>query len=525
MSTHENSNSPQWDDSTPPKVASSSTGPWGDPLGLPVVNDEATTAAGDGSDTAVPVQLSGSADGDNNVVTPPDISQPINWDDDSSEAVSASASSRDTPPSTPLDRNPPIDWDGKSLGGTSADPTPSYVSATDHGYSRRPRLRKVVAAQVAGLVVLGALAGTTGYLLGHHNGTGSSGSSSSPFSGGFGRFFGGSSGASGATGNFGFGGFGNFNGSASQPSVTNVPTAIRHAEAALVDINTTVDFGTSAAAGTGIVLTSNGLILTNNHVIDGATSLSVVDIGNGQTYGAHVVGYDAKDDVALIQLSGASGLATASIASRAAAVGDSVYTVGNAGGVGGSPTVTTGKVTALNQSITASDASAGTSEALTGMIGTNSPLYSGDSGGAMMTPSGDVVGMDTAAASTVSISSSTQGFAIPIAKALSIAQQIRQGAASNRVHIGTTAFLGVEITATSSGASVVGVNSGSPAAGAGITAGSVITGVGSTTITSASALQSAVGKYHPGTKVVVTWTDASGVSHHASVTLASGPAQ
>ncbi len=495
MTAHENSSGPQWDDSTPPPTV---TGPLHDPLGLP---DAPTREAREESDVSNVVESTDPEetkdDAESATGARPDLHQPITWGDESDE-----------------DESPKADQDARER-----------VIPTDHGYARRPRVRKVVAAQVAGLVVLGALAGTTGYLLGHHGSSGTSGSFSSPFSGGFGRFFGGSSGSSGASGNFGFGGFGNVNGSTSQPAVTHVPSAIRRAESALVDINTTVDFGTSAAAGTGIVLTSNGLILTNNHVIDGATSLSVVDIGNGQTYSAHVVGYDSKDDVALIQLSGASGLSTASLSSKAASVGDTVYTVGNAGGVGGTPTVTTGKVTALNQAITASDASAGTSEALTGMIGTNSPLYSGDSGGAMMTPSGQVVGMDTAAASTVSISSSTQGFAIPIAKAMRIAQQIRHGAESARVHIGTTAFLGVEITATSAGASVVGVNSGSPAASAGITAGSLITGIGSTPITSASALQHAVGAYHPGAHVTVRWTDASGATHQATVTLASGPAQ
>ncbi len=508
MSTDENSTGPQWDDSAPPRVVAGPAGPLGNPLGLHEPIDAPALATPEpGLHSRVP-------------------DSPLAHD----EVVPAVTPSEPESVSVRPDHNQPIDWgentpSGASAGGGAPPPLSPPVHSGTHGYGHRGRVRKVVVAQVAGLVVLGALAGTTGYLLGHRGNSSPSGTFSSTFSGGFGRNFGGSSGASGATGNFGFGGFGNFNGQTSQPSVSNVPTSIRRAEAGLVDINTTVDFGTSAAAGTGIVLTANGLILTNNHVIDGATSLSVVDIGNGQTYSAHVVGYDAKDDVALVQLSGASGLTVSKISTTAAQVGDSVYTVGNAGGVGGTPTVTTGKVTALNQSITASDASAGTSEALTGMIGTNSPLYSGDSGGAMMTPAGEVVGMDTAAASTVSISSSTQGFAVPIAKALSIAQQIRHGAESSRIHIGTTAFLGVEITATSAGASVVGVNSGSPASNAGITSGSTITGLGGKTITSASSLQSAVGAYHPGKRVTVTWTDAAGVSHHATVTLASGPAQ
>ena len=114
---------------------------------------------------------------------------------------------------------------------------------------------------------------------------------------------------------------------------------------ALVDINTNLSYESEQAAGTGIVLTSNGEILTNNHVIDGATSISVTDIGNGQTYKANVVGYDRTGDVAVIQLVGASGLQTAKIASALPAVGEGVVGVGNAGGTGGTPSAAGGSVT------------------------------------------------------------------------------------------------------------------------------------------------------------------------------------
>ena len=120
------------------------------------------------------------------------------------------------------------------------------------------------------------------------------------------------------------------------------------------------------------MLTSNGEILTNNHVIDGATSISVTDIGNGQTYKANVVGYDRTGDVAVIQLVGASGPARRRRSPRASAtVGEGVVGVGNAGGAGGTPSSAGGSITALDQSITASDSGGGNSENLTGLIETN----------------------------------------------------------------------------------------------------------------------------------------------------------
>ena len=134
----------------------------------------------------------------------------------------------------------------------------------------------------------------------------------------------------------------------------------------LVDVVSTIDYGQGEAAGTGIVLSSSGEVLTNNHVVEGATSISVTDIGNGKTYNATVVGYDATSDVAVIKLQGASGLQTASLGnSSTVAAGESVVAIGNAGGAGGTPSAAPGTVTSLDQSITASDESSGSAEQLT----------------------------------------------------------------------------------------------------------------------------------------------------------------
>src|SRR5208282_5386207 len=124
----------------------------------------------------------------------------------------------------------------------------------------------------------------------------------------------------------------------------------------LVDIVSTLGYQNAEAAGTGQVVTSSGEVLTNNHVIDGATSIKATDIGSGRTYTAKVVGYDQTDDIAVLQLQGASGLATVSFGdSSQVTAGENVVALGNAGGKGGTPSVAAGTVTALNQSITASD--------------------------------------------------------------------------------------------------------------------------------------------------------------------------
>src|SRR5258708_671202 len=305
---------------------------------------------------------------------------------------------------------------------------------------------------------------------------------------------------------------------------------------AVVDVVSTLGQN-GTAAGTGIVLTSSGEVLTNNHVIDGATSIKVRDVGNGQTYTASVVGYDASHDIALIQLKVASGLQTANLGnSSSVAVGSKVVAIGNAGGQEGTPSVATGTVTGLNQSITATDAASGTAEQLSGLIRTNAAIQAGDSGGPLTNASGQVIGIDTAASSgSVQLNSSTatQAFTIPINEAVSIARQIESGTSSATVHIGSTALLGVEIVSASqqlgnpagTGAEVAGVQSGSAAAGAGLAAGDVITAVGGHSITSASDVRSALNGYHPRDKIRITSTSQPGQSPSAPPGLPSGPAR
>jgi S1-C subfamily serine protease len=290
---------------------------------------------------------------------------------------------------------------------------------------------------------------------------------------------------------------------------------------AIVDIVSILGYQNGEAAGTGIVLTSTGEILTNNHVIEGATSIKVTDIGNGRTYSATVVGYDVSADIAVLHLHGASGLRTATIGdSSKVTAGESVVALGNAGGMGGTPSAVTGTVTALDQSITASDESTGSSEQLSGLIQTDAALQAGDSGGPLVDATGKVIGIDVAASGFQFQATTSQSYAIPLNQAVAIATQIEAGLASGAVHVGSAAFPGVEAT----GATVVGVVAGSAAAGAGLVAGDVITSLGGQSVDSAHALGAAMSQHHPGDKVSVTWTSQDGQTHTATVVLATGPA-
>jgi len=322
-------------------------------------------------------------------------------------------------------------------------------------------------------------------------------------------------------------------GSTNPTSGGSVPSSVASAvDPALVDINVSLSYQQESAAGTGQVLTSSGEVLTNNHVIDGATSISAIDIGNGRTYTATVVGYDRTGDLAVLQLHGASGLKTVSIGdSSKVAVGEPIEAIGNAGGVGGAPSVAEGTVTTLNQAITASDNDGSNPEQLTGLIEVNANVQPGDSGGPLVNSAGDVIGIDTAASASPSLSASGDGYAIPINQAMSIARQIEAGKSSSTVHVGPTAFLGVVVEPASgggfgsvSGAAVAQVASGSPAQAAGLAQGDVITSAAGQTVNTPASLSVIIASHVPGDAIPVVWLDAAGNQHTATVHLASGPA-
>jgi S1-C subfamily serine protease len=251
--------------------------------------------------------------------------------------------------------------------------------------------------------------------------------------------------------------------------------------------------------------------------------------------------------------------------------------LGNAGGNGGLPTVTSGTITDLSRTITASDAGSGTSERLTHMFQTNAPIAEGDSGGALANSAGQVIAMNTAANSqSIGGAGTAQGFSIPIDRALFIARQIAAGHGNSTIQIGQPAFIGIAIASdpksnapssshsprtqlgqlqqlaqgnfsginssgkclasetanpvphsiapAKSGALIAGVFCNAPAAAAGAAAGDVITGVNGHAVSSPAALRMVMRQYRPGTTVSLTWIGLNGHQQTGSLKLAAGPA-
>ena len=348
--------------------------------------------------------------------------------------------------------------------------------------------------------------------------------------------------------------------------------AVSEITPSVVNIDTVLSYGSAQAAGTGIVLSADGLILTNHHVVEGATAVTGTVVGTGETYQATVLGYDPATDVAVIRLENASNLPVAELAGADSLdLGELVVGVGNAGGDGGEPTSREGVVTALDQTITATDAAGGDAETLHGLIGTNAAIQSGQSGGPLVDSTGAVVGVDVAASSTYSGESATNGYAIPIEDAVAVAEQIVSGTETSTIHVGATAFLGVQLASSASGDGsvggsqdqygygmpgdlgqqfgfgdqggfsgqgsddqsayssgtsglvIAGVVDGSAAEAAGLAAGDTLTAFDGTSISAAEQLTQLIGAHDVGDSVTLTWVDASGSSHQATVRLGEGP--
>jgi S1-C subfamily serine protease len=308
------------------------------------------------------------------------------------------------------------------------------------------------------------------------------------------------------------------------------PAVVAAVAPSIVNITTTIGYDGNQAAGTGEVMTADGYVLTNHHVIAGSTSIKVAVAGTTKSYDADVVGYDASRDIAVIKLRNASGMTPAPFGdSSTVKVGDTVIGMGNAGGAGGKPIVAAGKVTGLDKSITAMDSENGTSEQLEGLIETDAQIQPGDSGGSLVSSDAKVIGIITAgsvSASPTGKQQTTDGYAIPVNEALAIAQDIRDGKASATVHIGASAFLGIKVaSATSSpnGVAVSSVVAGSAADKAGITAGSTITAIDGTKVSGNTGLRALIAPHHPGDTVSISWTTAAGKSRTADVTFGTGP--
>jgi S1-C subfamily serine protease len=348
---------------------------------------------------------------------------------------------------------------------------------------------------------------------------------------------------------------------ADRPGMLNDEAVYQAVEPGVVDVSANLRFLQETAKGTGFVIdAAAGLILTNNHVIDGATSVTVTLVTSGRSYPARIVGYDSTDDIALLQVRGVPRLKAVGIGSSAPVrVGTPVLAIGNEGGQGGSPTVAPGVISSLDRTIVATDQTSGLNETLHGMMQTSADIRPGDSGGPLAGADGRVIGIDTAAGGNTDYS----GYAIPIDQAMPIARQIEAGRQDARVQIGLPAFLGVLLPDSSStsprgqarrelhqagrvsgsgctsgdttstpasiapaetGALIDGVLCGTPAAQAGLLAGGVITSAGGHAVTSPRSLTAILSGFRPGSQVALAWVAPDGSLHTAAVTLAAGPA-
>ena len=273
------------------------------------------------------------------------------------------------------------------------------------------------------------------------------------------------------------------------------------------------------AAGTGMVLTPDGQVLTNYHVVAGTQAIYVTIADSGDEYAASVLGFDQTKDVALLQLQDARGLATVTIDTDEVKVGDQVAAVGNAGGEG-ELVRAPGEVTRLDQSLTvSSDSPWGSQEDLSGVIETTAGAVPGHSGGPMFDAESEVMGMTTAGSSQAG-----RSFAVPIADALDVVSTIEAGSDAGTVRVGPAGYLGIVIGDSSRyGATITDVVDGSPADKAGIEVGSTLTQVGDERIRRDTNLATVIRALEPGDRVQVRWITPDGKEREATVTLEASP--
>jgi S1-C subfamily serine protease len=292
----------------------------------------------------------------------------------------------------------------------------------------------------------------------------------------------------------------------------------------IVDIYTKLGYQHGVAAGTGMILSRSGEILTNNHVIRGATNFKVVDVTTHKVYSANitnVTGYSVVRDVAVLQLRSASALRTIRLGGGLPLhIGQRVVARGNAQGRGGAPRVARGRIIGLHQQIVAKDET-GDSETLHDVIATNAPVVPGYSGGPLENAWNRVLGIVTAG----STSNLPRGFAIPIEQALVLARRIDSGKSSATVHVGPTAFLGVVLKDVTRGAKILQVVQGKAADTTGLVRGDVITSLNGAAISSSADVRRAVLSLVPGKAVPIAWTDTAGNARTGTITPTSGPPQ
>jgi putative serine protease PepD len=297
---------------------------------------------------------------------------------------------------------------------------------------------------------------------------------------------------------------------------------------AVVNISTRLDAldGGGSAAGTGMIVSRGGEIVTNNHVVQGADTVRVAIPGQG-THPAVLVGADPSADIAVLRVAGLAGLPTVRFGdSSHVAVGDQVVAIGNALGLGGRPTVTQGIISATGRAITAADQTGANQERLHGLLQTDAPIAPGNTGGPLVSAGGTVIGMDTAAASA-GTGGASLGFAIPAGTIRAVIHEITAHENLPGLVYGRQAFLGIEVVNSSQAAAagpfgnpfglapaappsgvrgvvVAAVDPGSPAARAAITNGDVITAAGGHATPTTTALSRQIAAHRPGQAISLT---------------------
>jgi putative serine protease PepD len=272
-------------------------------------------------------------------------------------------------------------------------------------------------------------------------------------------------------------------------------------------------FFPTQGAGTGVVLTGSGEVLTNAHVVAGATSIKINLAGESQARDATLVAADTANDLALLKINGASNLKTVELGNSGdLRVGDDVVAIGNALDLRGGFTVTRGIVSALDRSIGAEDGLT-----LNGLIQTDAAINPGNSGGPLVNAGGQVIGINTA----VDGQGQNIGFAIAIDKAKPIVERLRSGQSTG---ITPRGYLGVSSQGVigTPGATVVDVGPGTPAAAAGLAVGDVIVAMDNQQIADPDGLSSAISGKKPGDRVTVAY-QRGGTRRTAQVTLGTRP--
>jgi S1-C subfamily serine protease len=310
------------------------------------------------------------------------------------------------------------------------------------------------------------------------------------------------------------------------PSSGDIQAVLARVEPAVVSIDTTVlQTGNSGnfveGAGSGMILTADGEVLTNNHVVAGATSVEVTLFGQTKQYGARVIGTDPGRDLALVQISGAHDLPTVTLGkSSDVRVGDGVIAIGNALALQGGPTVTDGIVSATDRSLSAQSDTSNSTENLSGLIQTDAPINPGNSGGPLVNSHGDVIGMNTAVAQSSAGNAPAQniGFAIAIDSIKAQLDVLRNGGTGRPGTSGTASqasYAGVIIETVTpqlaqqknltptSGAFVTETDPNGPAQRAGIRTGDVIVSVAGTPVATAAQVVTVLHQHKPGTTVPI----------------------